>query len=253
MDSRLLFQVIQLVIILVIFVFLIRYFWGSFLDTDYQPSEWRYRVKTGAVARALIKLEKKYPDKVRFFNFWFQIERLKREKIPGAFAELGVYRGDTARIIHLMDPSRPFHLFDTFEGLPETDLGKETGEAATYSSERFSDTTVGKVKKRINGNEMIIFHQGYFPDSTKGIEDEQFALVSIDADLYNPIAAGLNYFYPRLSPGGVIFVHDYNYKWSGAMKAVDEFAATIPESLVPVADMESTVMIIKMKLAARSL
>jgi len=67
------------------------------------------------------------------------------------------------------------------------------------------------------------------------------------ADLYNPIKEGLNYFYPRLAPGGCIIIHDYNYKWEGAMKAVDEFVKGIPESLVAIPDMQSSVMIIKRK------
>jgi hypothetical protein len=40
-------------------------------------------------------------------------------------------------------------------------------------------------------------------------------------------------------------IHDYNEKWEGLMKAVDEFAATIPEPLVVIPDLDSTVMILK--------
>ena len=247
MDAHLILQIIQLVIILIILVFLIRYLWGIFFDTDYQPVAWKHAVKTGTLSRDLIKAERQFSDKVRFFMFWFQAERIRKEGIPGAFAELGVYRGETARIIHLMDPGRTLHLFDTFEGFPETDLVGETGEAAGYSAERFSDTGIKKVTKRIGDTGNVIFHPGYFPDTAKELEEETFALVSIDADLYKPISEGLNYFYPRLSPGGVIVVHDYNHKWEGAMRAVDEFLEKIPESSVPVPDMESSVMIVKMK------
>jgi O-methyltransferase len=51
-----------------------------------------------------------------------------------------------------------------------------------------------------------------------GLNDVLYALVNLDADLYNPTKAGLEYFYPHLSPGGVIFIHDYNHKWEGLMK-----------------------------------
>lgn len=247
MDTRLLFQIIQLIIILIVLVFLIRYIWGSFIDKDYQPVTWKHHARLKQIHPDLVRAERRYPDKVRFFTIWFQIERLKKERVPGSFAELGVYKGETGKIIHLCDPDRTLHLFDTFEGLPDKDLQKETGEAATYSPERFSDTQIHKVKKHIGDSRNVVFHRGYFPDTTTGLEEERYAFVSIDADLYHPIAAGLNYFYPRLSPGGVIIIHDYNYKWEGAMKAVDEFMKKIPESLIPVADMESSVMIIKAK------
>lgn len=61
---------------------------------------------------------------------------------------------------------------------------------------------------------------------------------------YQP-KAGLEYFYPRLSPGGVIIVHDYNPDWPGIMKAVDDFATKIPEPIVLLPDVDSSVMIFK--------
>jgi O-methyltransferase len=216
-----------------------------FFGKSYYPVAWEEKVKGGFIPPLLVKLEKKYADKVRFFNFWFQIERLKKQQVTGSFAELGVYKGETTKVIHTIDPARRFYLFDTFEGFINKDLRNETGEAATYTSEHFSDTNVNKVKRYISGNQNIIFRQGYFPDSTAGLENETYALVSMDADLYNPTKKGLEYFYPRLSPGGVIIIHDYNYKWEGIQKAVDEFVEQIPESLVPVPDMESSVMIVK--------
>ena len=247
MNFDTLFQFLQLALILIILVFLVRYLWGTFIDNDYQPVTWRQKIKEGAIPGELIKLERKYPDKVRFFNIWFQIERLKKEKVAGCFAELGVYKGETARIIHLTAPSRILRLFDTFEGLPSKDLKEETGEAATYTSKNFADTSIQKIVSLFNNDANVKIHPGYFPDTIAGLENETYAFVNIDADLYNPIKEGLNYFYPRLAPGGCIIIHDYNYKWEGAMKAVDEFAKGIPESLVAIPDMQSSVMIIKCK------
>ncbi|NOX85583.1 MAG: hypothetical protein GXO86_06425, partial [Chlorobi bacterium] len=53
-----------------------------------------------------------------------------------------------------------------------------------------------------------------------------------------------------LSPGGIIIVHDYNPDWPGIMKAVDDFAATIPEPLIVMPDQDSSVMIFKSKSGA---
>jgi O-methyltransferase len=194
-----------------------------------------------------MQLEKHYPDKVRFFTWWFQVERLKRDRVPGDFAELGVYKGESACILHHLDPGRKFHLFDTFSGFPQQDLEHESGEAATYTSDRFSDTHITAVLKRISGNENILMHPGYFPETAEKVRNEIFALVNLDADLYQPTRAALDFFYPSLSPGGIIFIHDYNYKWEGIKRAVDEFMKTIPESLLLVPDMDGTCMIVKNK------
>jgi O-methyltransferase len=235
-----------IVIILVIGVFL-RYAWETFREKPMHPESWKNAVESGQISRELLRELKQYPDKVRFFNWWLQIERLRTENAAGAFAELGVYKGVSARIIHLMDPGRKFYLFDTFEGFPEEDLSHETGKAATYTPQNFGDTSEEKAKIHISGNDNLVFRKGYFPGSAKGLEDEVFSLVNMDADLYNPTRAGLNFFYPRLAPGGVILVHDYNSSWPGIVKAVDEFVSGIPESLIRIPDLEGTVMIIKNK------
>ena len=40
-------------------------------------------------------------------------------------------------------------------------------------------------------------------------EDMVFALVHLDCDLYAPMRAGLEFFYPKLVPGGFMIIHDY--------------------------------------------
>lgn len=239
---------INFLIILVVMIFLVKYLWDIFFGENYEPPAWELARKQGTLGHELLKVSKNYPDKIRLYNLWLQIQRIKEDNVPGAFAELGVYKGESARLIHLMSPDHDLHLFDTFQGFTGTDLESETGEAATYSIKNFADTSVDKVLKYIGGDpDKLKVHPGYFPQSTDGINVKSFSLVNIDADLHNPVKAGLEYFYPLLAPGGVILVHDYNHKWAGLAKAVDEFATTIPEALVLVPDVDSTVMIIKNK------
>jgi O-methyltransferase len=263
------FQIVSAILVLVVLILLVRYAWGIFFDRNYFPVEWEHARKRGLISKDLIRLERSYPDKVRFFNWWFQVERLKRDGVPGDFAELGVYKGESAKIIHLMDPDRRFHLYDTFEGFNEEDLKHETGEAATYTSKNFADTSLDAVKRYLGDSGRFVYHVGRFGQSAvsgqrsavssqrsagNGFDtadcrlptaDCRLALVNLDADLYNPTKAGLEYFYPLLSPGGVIIIHDYNYKWPGIKKAVDDFVKNIPEPLVMVPDMDGSVMIVK--------
>jgi len=236
------FQIIQLILLIVIFTYLVYYVYTLLFDKNYQPKTWKKASKESKISKELKSAENKYRDKIRFFNFWFQVERLIN--ISGAFAELGVYTGDSAYILHLMDPSREFHLFDTFEGFTNKDLEIETGKASTYTKHNFADTSIEQVMEKLSSDKFI-FHKGYFPETIGKAKDIQFALVNMDADLYNPTKAGLEFFYSRLVPGGVIIVHDYNPDWPGIMKAVNDFAATITEPLVPLSDQDSSVMILK--------
>lgn len=210
-----------------------------------KPYKWEDAVKNNLIADELKEIERTYHDKVRFYNFWFQIERLKNENIAGAFAELGVYKGETAKMIHEMDKTRTIHLFDTFEGFSEKDLKAETSTDKKYSTVNFSDTSLEAVKNLFKENDSFFFYKGYFPETTQDVKEEKFAFVHLDADLYQPTSSALNYFYPKLSLGGVLIIHDYNHTWGGIKKAVDEFVLTIPESLIAISDWQGSVMIVK--------
>ena len=161
-----LYQLISSAILLLVLILLVRYAWGVFFDKNYFPVEWEHATKEGRISKELVRLERNYPDKVRFFNWWFQVERLKRDGVPGDFAELGVYKGESAKIIHQMDPAREFHLYDTFEGFKEEDLKHETGEAATYTTRNFADTSMEGVRRNLGDSDRFVYHQGRFPESS---------------------------------------------------------------------------------------
>ncbi len=234
-------------IILVIVILFLGYkyaetFWSYRIS---KPYAWETAVTNKLISKELLKIERGFRDKVRLYNLWFQVEQLKKNKISGAFAELGVHQGKTARAIHHMDNNRVFYLFDTFEGFPKEDLAQENQTGDRFSKEMFADTSVDKVKKYINGNANLRFKSGFFPDTTEGLETEIFALVNIDADLYAPTIEALNFFYDKLNKGGVIIVHDYNHNWEGIPKAINEFISSIPESLIELSDWQGSAMIIK--------
>lgn len=239
------FQIISIILVLIFF------FLGfKLLETNWsykisKPYLWDAAIKEGKISDKLKTIKRSFQDEVRFYTIWFQINRLRSQNIIGAFAELGVYKGETARMIHEMDNQRRFYLFDTFKGFDLNDLALEISTDKKYSTSHFSDTTIESVKQFIDGNENLVFIPGYFPESAAGLNEEHYAFVHLDADLYKPTIAALNYFYPKLSPGGVILIHDYNHNWSGLRKAVDEFLISIPESLIEIADSQGSAIIIK--------
>ena len=148
-------------------------------------------------------------------------------------------------MMHEMDSDRELHLFDTFTGFSDNDLNEEVKRDEKYNISNFSDTSLEKVKNFIDDNEHVHFHAGYFPESAKDLEEKKYAFVHLDADLYLPTLAGLQYFYPKLSKGVVIIIHDYNHTWDGVRKAVDEFSETINESFLPIADWQGSVLLVK--------
>ena len=164
--------------------------------------------------------------------------------VDGALAELGVYQGDLAWQMNLVFPERPLHLFDTFSGFPAQDLAAEPF-SHTQGKLDFSDTTAADVLARLPHPEQAIVHAGYFPDTADAALGP-FALVSVDADLYAPTLAALDYFLPRMSPGGMLLLHDYaNPRFAGVAAAVrDHEASHGPLALVPLPDLHGTAIII---------
>ena len=235
---------IQLILLAALLLFALYYVYDTFFGKNYQPRLWKQQMKAGHISKSLQKSESRYKDSIRFFTWWFAVEQIKKQNVPGSFAELGVYKGDSAEILHLMDESRPFHLFDTFSGFQAKDLEGETGKAAGYTTHHFADTSIERVKQWLTA-EQFIFHPGDFSQTQMEVENEQFALVNMDADLYQPTKSGLEFFYPRLAPGGLIFIHDYNPDWPGIVKAVDEFTRKMGFSLIHIPDTDDTVVILR--------
>jgi O-methyltransferase len=64
-------------------------------------------------------------------------------------------------------------------------------------------------------------------------------------DLYQPTLEGLKFFYPRLSPGGVMLVHDYNNsRYPVVSKAVHEFFDG-GVGFIPIPDKNGSILITK--------
>jgi O-methyltransferase len=192
----------------------------------------------------LAKIIRNSGDPVRYGSCALAIAGIEREGIPGAFAEVGVWRGDTSRLIHLQAPHRALHLFDTFNGFPSCDLEN----AKPSDALRFRETSVATVKSRLGNTDNVVFHVGRFPETTQGLEHEMFSLVWLDLDIYKPTLAALDFFYPRMSRGGYCFIHDYNSPESdyAMRRATTSFFRDKAELLIELPDEWGSVMFRKL-------
>ena len=152
------------------------------------------------------------------------------EGLTGAIAEVGVFRGGSARLIALTNQrKRPIHLFDTFSGLPEVTAGIDNLEKHQFAA------GLTEVKSFLSDvMDRIQFHVGFFPESANDLPaDLRFSFVNLDMDTYASTRNGFEFFYPRLQPGGVILCHDYfAASCPGVKKAVDEFMTDKPERVI---------------------
>ena len=149
-----------------------------------------------------------------------------QSKREGAFAEVGVFKGASARLICEAKGDKPLHLFDTFEGLPESSQNdRNVHRVGQYAC------SLENVQDYLRGHDNVHYHRGIFPDSAVGVEVRQYAFVHFDVDLYEGTLACLEYFYPRMIPSGIMLSHDYGIL-AGVEKAFQEFFADKPEEII---------------------
>jgi O-methyltransferase len=190
-------------------------------------------------------IDKNYFDYVRLATLELASYEIYKKQLKGNTAELGVYKGKFARYINQYFPDRLLYLFDTFEGFDNRDITSETQKKLSSGEQDFSDTSVESVFKLMPFPQKCKPVKGFFPESAKNIEDS-FVFISLDADLYEPIYKGLQFFYPKLVGGGYIFIHDFNNDaYKGARQAVEQFCAEQKINYLPVPDLGGSAVIIK--------
>lgn len=145
-------------------------------------------------------------------------------KLEGDIAELGVAYGGSAMLLSKICPDKTIHLFDTFQGLPTPGQSDPLFRQGEFAS------PLSYVKGVLKGKKCV-FHEGYFPETASPVAGHVFALVHLDADLYQSTRDGLAFFYPRMVAGGCIVGHDYGLA-KGVRDAFDEFFADKRESVV---------------------
>ena len=179
----------------------------------------------------------------RFYTLYQNIEYVIGERIPGDFVELGDYRGNSAAMLAKFARSASkgiIPLMDTYIfGFP--------GEWKL-----FGDTSVELVKSLV-GTDNVRYVVGQFPASVGQLDlPEQIAFAHIDCDLYEAALSALALFYPRLSAGGMLIVHDYSSRhWPGIAQAVDQFFADKPEKPILIPDKSGSAAIRKMSIVPR--
>jgi hypothetical protein len=185
-------------------------------------------------------------DSARLWALILNIKQVLAEGVEGSFAEVGVWRGNTAAVLAAFarEADRDVYLFDTFEGFSKRDLKGVDADKI----EKFKDTSLDLVKNTVGDrSHRCHYVKGWFPGSlTDEHQDLRFAVVSLDADLYDPTKSGLEFFYPRLNKGGILLLHDYSsMHWEGSKKAIDEFSAETGEHIILIPDKSGSAFIRK--------
>jgi hypothetical protein len=172
-----------------------------------------------------------------------RVEHLEKTAAPGIFIEAGCALGGSAVVIaSVKNPQRVFRVYDTFGLIPPPSIKDGEDVLSRYENIRcgravglggdtyygYQEDLLGQVRDSFarygypvdrNSIELV---QGFFEDTLAG--DEPVAFAHIDCDWYESVTTCLSRIVPRLIPGGILVLDDYDH-WSGCQHAVDDFFA----------------------------
>ena len=165
--------------------------------------------------------------------------------IAGDVAECGVYQG--ASLVSMavwatqQNVKKTFIGYDSFEGFEDSIVKDQQMGGADIECKRpggMNETSYELVANKVKafGLQNVQLRKGFFKDTLPRESASRFSMVHLDCDTYQAYSECLNFFYPRMSPGGVILLDEYNDPpWPGCNSAVDEFLAGRPEPLQSIA------------------
>lgn len=150
-------------------------------------------------------------------------------KIEGDFVETGVNKAAfSASLIRYVDfkqlTHKKFYLFDTFAGLVPELVRAE--ERAAYKNE-YGDTYEFVRQTFADCNNVHVI-RGVVPDILHTVEFGKVAYLSVDMNCAEPERAALEFFWPKMSSGGIILLDDFCFSGREPQReSADEFARSV--------------------------
>jgi O-methyltransferase len=134
---------------------------------------------------------------------------------------------------------KDLHLYDSFKGLPKA-TRKDRGAIAGKGAFGVGKWMVIRTFKRFD-LKIPKIHAGWFQDTLPDQLPEKICFAFLDGDFYQSIKDSLIHVYPRLTPGAIALIDDYNLRrrrdnreiFPGVKRACDEFLQDKPEEMEP--------------------
>jgi O-methyltransferase len=153
----------------------------------------------------------------------FAVQYAVGASVEGDIAEFGCMTGRTATVIAAAMASfhskKTLHLFDSFEGLPETDDESDQksfhvreGVWGPGTCKGISPAVLTKRCQKYLAADRIDVCKGWFSQTISRFEGRKLAMIHVDCDLYQSTMDVLDFLFGRgiVSEGAVILFDDWN-------------------------------------------
>lgn len=147
------------------------------------------------------------------------------KELEGDFVELGVFYGHLSKVIINFDlellSNRNFYLVDPWGS-----------SKLNFSNERYNQDIYEIVESRFKPYPQVKLIRNSVPDALEEVPTQKIAFLMIDMNGFEAELAALNFFYPKMVKGGIIYFDDYGGRWPRLREVVDEFLSDKPEELL---------------------
>jgi hypothetical protein len=149
--------------------------------------------------------------------------------IPGDFVECGVNEGwlslTICHYLNFNSLAKSFYLFDTYQGIPSDQITeREKKRAALHNYSECYEST----KQKFDVFPRAKLVRGRVPDTLSMEAIDHVAYLSIDMNIAKPERAAIEFFWPKISIGGIVVLDDYAFGgYEAQHETMDEFAAKV--------------------------
>jgi O-methyltransferase len=173
-----------------------------------------------------------YIDNLKLIEVHFKFFNLNQSII-----ECGVWRGGMiAGIADILGPEYCYHIFDSFEGLPDAkEIDGESAikwqldkESINYHNNCSAEQELVESVIKMSLAKKYYFYKGWFETTLPLNKNNigQISLLRLDGDWYESTMTCLENLYPLIQYNGIIIVDDY-FDWDGCCKAIHDYLSKI--------------------------
>jgi O-methyltransferase len=157
-----------------------------------------------------------------------ELEKVLKKGVDGDVVELGCYVGTTSLFLQRMlrGTSKTLHVYDSFAGLPP-----KVAADASPAGEQFKQGELTASKAQLikhfkqAGLPLPVIHKCWFEELTLADTPDTISFAFLDGDFYTSILASLKVVWPKLAPGAVIVIDDYQTEaLPGVRQALKEWS-----------------------------
>lgn len=154
------------------------------------------------------------------------------KRLPGDFVECGVNTGvfslAVCEYIDFNASGKNFWLFDTFAGIPESQMSKTEATQRKIDNKGLYVDCWDMARANFAPYPKANLIRGMVPETLPQADVDQVCYLSIDMNIAAPERAAIEYFWPKLVPGAVVVLDDYGVRGYEEQQAtMNDFASTV--------------------------